>query len=133
MELCTSQVAKHGLLDLNAYMASQKSKILLFFDNAPVHIVDEATNSRLTYAKVQFFPPNLLTSFLQPLDAGVIRSVKVLSLKHQVLQLLQFIEIGEHAADLPKKLQVIDAMKFMATTSWGTFKTETIQKFFIAC
>ena len=69
---------------------------------------------------------------MQPLDAGIIRSVKALSCKHQVLQLLQFIEMGEHAADLAKKLQVIDAMKFMAT-SWGSVTTETIQKCFKAC
>ena len=36
------------------------------------------------------------------------------------------------AADLAKKLQVIDAMKFMAT-SWGSVTTETIQKCFKAC
>jgi hypothetical protein len=35
--------------------------------------------------------------------------------------------MGEHAADLAKKLQVIDAMKFMAT-SWGSVSTETIPK-----
>ena len=40
--------------------------------------------------------------------------------------------MGEHAADLAKKLQVIDAMKFMAT-SWGSVTTETIQKCFKAC
>jgi hypothetical protein len=41
--------------------------------------------------------------------------------------------MGEHAADLAKKLQVIDAMKFMAE-SWGNVvTTETIQKYFKAC
>jgi len=58
--------------------------------------------------------------------------VKALANKHQVLQLLQFFEMGEHAADLAKKLQVIDAMKFMAT-SWGSVMPETIQKCFKAC
>ena len=58
--------------------------------------------------------------------------MKALSRKHQVLQLLQFIEMEEHAADLAKKLQVIDAMKFMAT-SWGSVLTEKIQKCFKAC
>jgi len=125
----TNPIFNEYLLDLNAYMASQNRKILLFLDNAPVHIVDEETrSSRLTHVKIQFFPPNLL----QPLDAGIIRSVKALSCKHQVLQLLQFIEMEEHAADLAKKLQVIDALKFMAT-SWGSVTTETIKKCFKAC
>ena len=81
-----------------------------------------------THIKVQFYPPTL-TRLLQPLDAGIIRIVIALSSKHQVLQLLQFIEIGEHAADVAKKLQVIDAMKFIAT-SWVNVRTETIQKCF---
>ena len=40
--------------------------------------------------------------------------------------------MGEHAADLAYKLQVIEAMKFIAT-SWGSVTTETIQKWFKAC
>ena len=81
--------------------------------------------------KGQFFPPNL-TSLLQPWDDGIIRSVKDLSRKHQVLQLLQFVEMGEQSADLAKKLQLIDAVKFMAT-SWGRVTTETIPRSFKAC
>ena len=72
-----------------------------------------------THIKVQFFPPNL-TKLLQPFDAGIIRILKALSSKHQVLQLLQFIEMGEHPADLAKKWQVIDTIKFIAT-SWVEF------------
>jgi hypothetical protein len=125
-------------------MASQNRKILLFLDNAPVHIVDEEnklkaitckdsilSSRRLLHVKIQFFPPNL-TSLLQLLDAGIIRSAKALAHKHQVLQLLKKFEMGEQAADLAKKLQVIDAMKFMAT-SWGSVLTEAIQKCFKAC
>ena len=40
--------------------------------------------------------------------------------------------MGEHAADLAKKLQLIDAVKFMAT-SWGRVTTETIPRCFKAC
>ena len=41
--------------------------------------------------------------------------------------------MGKHAADLAKKMQVIDVMKFI-TTSWGSVvTTEKIQKCFKAC
>ena len=126
----TNPIFNEYLLDLNAYMASQNRKILLFLDNAPMHIVDEEKSLRLTHVNIPFFPPKF-TSLLQPLDAGIIRSVEAPSRKHQVLHLLKLIEIREHAADPAKKLQFIDAMEFMAT-SWGSVMTETIQKCFKA-
>jgi hypothetical protein len=127
----TNTIFNKYLLNLNDYMCSRRRKIILFIDNAPVHIIDEDTNSRLSHVKVLFFPPNL-TCLLQPLDAGIIRSVKAFSRKHQVLHLLESIDSGEHAANLAKKLQVIDAMKFIGT-SWDNVKAETIQKCFRVC
>ena len=51
--------------------------------------------------------------------------MKALSRKLQVLQLLECIENGEHAGDLAKKLQVMDAIHFLILI-------ETIQKWFIS-
>ena len=45
----TNPIFNEYLMDLNAYMASQKRKIILFLYNAPVHIIDEETSSRLTH------------------------------------------------------------------------------------
>lgn len=120
------------LLDLNQRFQRQDRSVLLFLDNAPVHIVDEATNDLLTHVKLQFFPPNL-TSVLQPLDAGIIRSLKCYTRRLQVTQLLE--ELGEfdgHVADLVKKLNVLDAMKFVSG-SWNLIKEETIIKCFRNC
>jgi len=108
----TNPIFNEYLLDLNAYMASQNRKILLFLD-APFHIVDEETSSRLTTCKDSIFPSKL-NKFVATF--GKLSPVST-----------KFIEMGEHAADLAKKLQVIDAMKFMATF-WGSVTTETIQK-----
>ena len=54
----------------NDELARQRCHILLLIDNAPTHIVDEYSN-----IKIQFLPPNT-TSKIQPLDQGIIRSVK---------------------------------------------------------
>ena len=54
----------------NDELARQRHHILLLIDNAPSHIIDEYSN-----INIQFLPPNT-TSKIQPLDQGIIRSVK---------------------------------------------------------
>jgi len=76
-------------------------KIVLFLDNTLVHIVDEATN--LTNVELRYFSPNL-TSILQPLDACIIRSLKALSRKFEILSILDNINDSLHASDLVRKL-----------------------------
>jgi len=66
---------------------------VFFLDNTLVHIVDEATN--LTNVELHYFPPNL-TLVLQPLDVGIIRSLKALSWKFEILSILDNINIGQH-------------------------------------
>jgi len=55
-------------------MAKKNKNILLLFDNAPVHILDQSTV--LTNITLHHLPPNT-TAFLQPADAGIINSFKV--------------------------------------------------------
>ena len=88
------------LKDIDEFFKHQGHKILLFLDNAPVHIVDETT--KLTNVELCYFPPNLM-SVLQPLDAGIIRSLKALAWKFEVLTLLDSMENSSvHASDLAK-------------------------------
>jgi len=94
-----------------------------------VHIVDEATN--FMNVELCYFSPNL-TSVLQPLDAGTIRNLKVLSRKSEVLSILDNINDSMYALDLVRKLTILDAIKFI-DKSWSTVKTETIQKCFSKC
>ena len=118
------------LKGMDDFFKHEGRKILLFLDNAPVHIVDEAT--KLINVELRYFPPNL-TSVLQPLDAGIIRSLKALSRKFEVLTLLDLMEDSSvHASELAKKLTVLDAIKFIEK-SWDLVKPETIQKYFVKC
>ena len=49
----TNPIFNEYLLELNVYMVAGKTNIILFLDNAPVHIVDEDTCSRLTSVSIQ--------------------------------------------------------------------------------
>ena len=69
----TTNIFNAYFIEINAYFRKLKRKILIFFDNAPVHIIDVGTC--LTHVNVKYFPPNL-TSLVQSLDSGVIRSLK---------------------------------------------------------
>jgi hypothetical protein len=94
-----------------------------------MHIVDEATN--MTNVELCYFPPNL-TSILQPLDVGIIQSLKALSQKFEILSILDNINDSLHASDLVRKLTILDAIKFI-DKSWSMVKAETIQKCFSKC
>ncbi len=117
------------LKKLDEYFKRKGRKIVLFLDNTLVHIVDEAIN--LTNVELRYFPPNL-TSILQPLDVRIIRSLKVLSQKFEVLSILDNINDSLHAWDLVRKLIILDGMKFI-DKSWSMVKVETIQKCFFKC
>ncbi len=72
----TNLIFNQYLKELDEYFKKKGHKIVFFLDNARVHIVDEATN--LTNIELRYFPPNL-TSVFQPLDVGIIQSLKALS------------------------------------------------------
>jgi hypothetical protein len=63
------------LKKLNTRMNYEKRKILLLVDNAPTHAIENP--DALTNIKVHFLPPNT-TAHLQPCDAGIINSFKVM-------------------------------------------------------
>ena len=48
----TNPIFNEYLLDLNALMKKQGRKVLLFIDNAPVHIIDTDTLCQLDSVKV---------------------------------------------------------------------------------
>ncbi len=53
----TNPIFNQYLKELDEYFKRKGCKIVFFLDNAPVHIVDEATN--LTNVELRYFSPNL--------------------------------------------------------------------------
>ncbi len=112
-------------------MKLQNLMILLFMDNAPVHVID--CSEALTNIKVEFFPPNS-TSCLQPLDAGIIRSFKALFQRLMLSKLVDFIDIDENLSvnQIAKRLNVLDAMRLILR-SWNGVSTNCIRRCFAKC
>ncbi len=57
----TNLIFNQYLKELDEYFKRKGRKIVFFLDNAPMHIVDEATN--LTNVELRYFPPNLTLVF----------------------------------------------------------------------
>jgi hypothetical protein len=125
----TNPIFNQYLKELDEYFKRKGRKIVLFLDNAPMHIVDEATN--LTNVELRYFSPNL-TSILQPLNVGIIRSLKAMSWKFEVMSILDNMNDSLHASNLVRKLIILDVIKFI-DKSWSMVKAETIQKCFSKC
>jgi hypothetical protein len=125
----TNLIFNQYLKELDEYFKKKGRKIVFFLDNTLVHIVDEATN--LMNVELRYFSPNLTLVF-QALDVGIIQSLKALSWKFEVLSILDNINDSLHASDLVKKLNILDAIKFI-DKSWSMVKAETIQKCFSKC
>ena len=67
---------------LNKKMKRLDKKILLLVDNATVHAVDNP--ELLTNITIHYLPPNT-TGHLQPADAGIINSFKVLNVYYLLI------------------------------------------------
>ena len=76
----TSGIFSSWLNSFNDKMKAQHRNVLLFLDNAPSHPTLDLSNVKLV-----FFPPNT-TSVLQPMDQGVIQSLKLQYRKAQERQ-----------------------------------------------
>src|SRR5438128_2524282 len=63
------------LKNLNNLMRRHNHKILLLVDNALTHVISNLEN--LTNIRLHYLPPNM-TAHLQPCDAGIIHSFKVM-------------------------------------------------------
>lgn len=98
-------------------MRIEKRKILLLIDNFAGHsIAYEPTN-----IQIEFFAPNM-TSFVQPLDAGVIRCFKAHYRNDFCICALDLNEAGEHNI---YKINLLEAMQ-MAKKAWAAVSALTI-------
>ena len=107
----------------NDELARQQHHILLLIDNAPSHIVDEYSN-----IKIQFLPPNT-TSKIQPLDQGIIRSVKCAYRKTIQVQYCFRVENYKEVKQIMQSFDFVVAVNTLVA-AWEGVKPELIQTCF---
>ena len=107
----------------NDELARQRRHILLLIDNAPSHIVDEYLN-----ITIQFLPPNT-TSKIQPLDQGIIRSVKCAYRKTIQVQYCSCMENYEEVKEIMQSFDFVVAVNTLVD-AWEGVKPELIQTCF---
>uniref|UniRef100_A0A224Z9W5 Tick transposon n=1 Tax=Rhipicephalus zambeziensis TaxID=60191 RepID=A0A224Z9W5_9ACAR len=87
-------------------MKAQNRKVCLLIDNCSAHNVDDV---ELGNVDVRFFPPNC-TALIQPLDQGIIHSVKSAYRQRLIQRLLLNIDTGRQTkVDLFMALQMVAA------------------------
>lgn len=96
----TSDLFQEYLRKWDKELSLKKRKIVLLVDNCTAHI--EPKN--LDYIKLVFLPPNT-TSVLQPMDQGVIRSLKCIYRKQLILRILE-----SYDKNVECNISLLDAM-----------------------
>ena len=109
-------------------MKRERRKILMFVDNAPSH-----HKMKLENVKLVFLPPNT-TSKIQPMDQGIIQSMKLKFHKRQSRKILA--DMDKHkdmcSSELLKLINVLDAI-YWVKSSWDEVEPSTIVKCFKKC
>ena len=111
-----SDIFIRWLKELDRKMVAEERKITMIVDNCPAHPNVEG----LQAVELIFLPPNT-TSKLQPMDQGVIRSLKAKYRSAVVRLYIHHIEIDK---EIPK-INILDAMKFLVQ-AWNRVSKDTI-------
>ncbi|XP_040072206.2 tigger transposable element-derived protein 6-like [Ixodes scapularis] len=104
------------LKEFDVDMCSQKRKVCLLLDNCTAHYVPQL---ELTNVELRYFPPNA-TSVIQPLDQGIINSVKS-AYKCRVIDKL-LLNLEHNRAT---KIDIYTAIALVAA-SWKATRTSVI-------
>ena len=115
-----SDIFTRWLKELDRTMIVEGRKITMIVDNCPAHPHVEGPQA----VELIFFPPNT-TSKLQPMDQGVIRSLKA---KYRSAVVKLYINRIESGQELPK-ISILDAMKFLVQ-AWNRVTKDTVQNCF---
>ena len=110
------------LCKLNSLMFARNRKILLLIENCRPHYVKHLQRTNVC---VEFLPKNT-TSFLQPLDQGIIRAWKAYYRRGWVSWTLTEFEEGRYNS----VLDISDAI-MMACRAWGQIKPSTFSNCWI--
>lgn len=109
------------LTELNKDMKRKGRKILMFLDNAPSHPKKEFSN-----IEVKFFPANC-TSELQPMDQGIIQSMKIGYRKRLLKKVLSQVDTCSSGDEVVKSINVQDAIDWISQ-AWAEVRPDTIRK-----
>lgn len=104
----TTDIFTRWINAFNNRMKRQARHVLLFMDNAPSHPKD----LRLSNVKVVPLPANT-TSKLQPLDQGIIKTVKSRYRKRLLQAVLAKMDKGEDITNISKCVSVLDAINWI--------------------
>ena len=115
-----SEIFRKELHDWNEELRKQKRRILLLVDNCPAHPDVQG----LEFIKLVFMPPNT-SSKLQPMDQGVIHSLKSHYRKILLLKMIASIDSGKNKFCVT----ILDAINFVHM-AWQRVSQETIANCF---
>ncbi|KAG8224729.1 hypothetical protein J437_LFUL004899 [Ladona fulva] len=103
----TASIMEEWLKNFNSDMKKKGRKVILFLDSAACH-----PKIRLSNVELAWLPTNA-SSVTQPMNQGVIRSLKALYRKHLLRSLLCAVDSETAVSDLSKKITVLDAINWI--------------------
>ncbi|KAL0213543.1 hypothetical protein RCL1_007169 [Eukaryota sp. TZLM3-RCL] len=112
-------------LQLNQYCEANNEKGALICDNVSTHFIDPELE--LTHLEIIYLPPNT-TSILQPLDAGIIRSIKAKYRKQYLMYILDELECDDslHFDEANKQVSLLHALEWVSE-AWEEISPQLIQ------
>ena len=99
-----SVLFEEWIREMDTKFTKEKKKVALIIDNCPAH----PTIDNLKSIELIFLPPNT-TSKLQPMDQGVIRSLKAY---YKALALQRLVVVIDKGKDIPV-FSILDALKML--------------------
>ncbi|XP_019543367.2 tigger transposable element-derived protein 6-like [Aedes albopictus] len=119
----TSLLFEEWVKELDKQFYAENRKILLFIDNCTAH--PKSVQDKLKAIQLCYFPPNA-TSVLQPLDLGIIKTLKHYYRYALVKQRIENMENGETM----KEVTVLDAINLLAKVWSVKVSAQTIEHCF---
>jgi hypothetical protein len=119
----TSEIFSEWMNEANRKMKLVNRKILLFVDIATSHV-----DLNLSNVAVRFLPPNL-TSEVQPLDKGIIQSMKLQYRKQLMQALINAADKCNIVAEFTQTVTVLNAI-WWVHGAWENVSPEAVKKCF---
>ena len=118
------------VLEKLSYIAKLENRnVLLFLDNAPVHL--ENLVGKYSNIKIAFLPKKT-TSRLPPLDAGIMKNVKVKYRKKLLRHVIARISNDCSASDIAKEIDIVQAITWVAA-AWKEVSETNFKNCFVKC